>query len=81
MAAAHNPARGEAHYNAKLTDHECRLVLELVAERAELIRKARELSDAKLAEKFDVHPHTIYKIHARIGRLDATMRRAQGTLI
>lgn len=81
MSAPKNPARGESHYRCKMTDHECRLVMALVAERAELIRKARQLSDAKLAEKFDVHPHTIYKIYQRAGRLQATMQPGQRSLL
>lgn len=69
MAAARNPARGEAHYNAKLSDDDVRLVRACVAERQRLLREARELSDAKLAEKFGCHPNTIWKIASYSGRI------------
>lgn len=76
-----NPSRGESHYNHKLTDHECRLVLELVDERNELLRRARELTDAKIAEKFDICAGTVWKIGKRMARIDAITRAKQMPLI
>lgn len=80
MAAPNNPARGEAHYNSKITDDDCRLIMALVDERNELLRKARELTDAKIAAKFEVHKHTVWKIGQRAARVDALMKQAQRDL-
>lgn len=61
MAAAKNPARGEAHYKHKLTADDVRLMRELVAERERLLKEAKKLTDAKIAEKFEIHPNTVWK--------------------
>ena len=62
MAAALNPVRGSKHYRAKFTEDEIKLILELVKERDELMKRAAELSNRSLAEKFEVHHRTIEKI-------------------
>lgn len=49
----------------KLNDDDLRLVLSLVAERKRLLAEAGKLSDAKIAEKFDVHPNTIRRATGR----------------
>lgn len=56
------PQRGADRYNAKLTDADVPLILALRAERERLLAQARELTDAKIAEKFDVHPNVVWKI-------------------
>lgn len=65
MSAAINPSRGSKHYKAKFTEAEVKLILNAVAERERLRKEASELSNAKLAEKFEVHPRTIDKISQR----------------
>lgn len=77
MAAAKNPSRGEAHYNNKLTDDDCRLILALVEERRELARKAALLTNDKIAEKFEIHPSYVHIIASRMARVDALMRPKQ----
>ena len=67
MARAKNPSRGEEHYHATLTADDVRLIRAAVAERARLIAEARKLSDRALAEKFECHPHTIWKVSSREG--------------
>ncbi len=62
MAAAINPQRGEQRYNAKLKAHDVQLIRALAAERAEHLKKAKELSNAIIAEKFDIKPETVDKI-------------------
>ncbi len=62
MAAALNPVRGSAHYNSKLTEDDVRLILSLAAERDKLRAAAGELTNAKIAEKFEVAKGTIEKI-------------------
>lgn len=62
MAAALNPARGSKHYRSRFTEDEVKLILELVKQREELRIKASQLSNRRLAEKFDVHYRTIEKI-------------------
>ncbi|MGE5522591.1 MAG: hypothetical protein ACM3SS_02670 [Rhodospirillaceae bacterium] len=62
MAAPKNPRRGENHYRFKVTDDDARLMRALVLERERLLAEARKLTDAKIAEKFDVHPHTVWKV-------------------
>lgn len=47
---------------AKLTEEDVRLIRALGKERLELIRQARALSNAAIAEKFDVSPDTISKV-------------------
>jgi uncharacterized protein YjcR len=34
---------------------------ELVAERENLLAEAKKLTDAKIAEKFEIHPNTVWK--------------------
>ena len=46
--------RGSAHYKAKLTEDDVRLIRECLAERERLLREARKLSNKRLGEKFDV---------------------------
>ena len=65
MAAARNPSRGESHYNAKLTAHDVRLIRQLIAERTDLLARARRLTNDELASKFEVHHRTIEKIADR----------------
>lgn len=62
MAAANNPSRGSKHHKSKFTEAEILLILNLINEREALRRAASELSNAKLAEKFEVHPRTIESI-------------------
>lgn len=62
MAAALNPTRGSRHHMAKFTEDEIALILNLVNERDALKKAASELTNAKIAEKFEVHPRTIEKI-------------------
>lgn len=62
MAAAKNPRRGERHYKHKITREDVRLMRQLVDERARLLAEAKKLTDAKIAEKFDVHPNTVWKV-------------------
>lgn len=62
MATAKNQVRGSAHPLAKLTEHDVALILQLAAERAELLRQARELSFRALAEKFEVSESTVQRI-------------------
>lgn len=57
-----NVVSGEAHYCAKLSADDVRLIQALVDEREELLAKARRISNAALAEKFDVSKSTIGKI-------------------
>ncbi len=54
--------RGQQLPHAKLTEDDVRLIRELVAHREDLIQQARQLSAAKIAEKFDVHQRTIEKV-------------------
>lgn len=57
--------RGEQLPHAKLTDADVRLLRECVVERERLRKQASELSNQKLAEKFDVHIRTIEKVLQR----------------
>ena len=50
----------------KLTPDDIELITALREHREQLRREIRELTDKKLAEKFDVHPTTI----RRVGRLE-----------
>lgn len=59
MAAANNPSRGSNHYKSKFTEEEVTMILNLVNEREALRKAASELSNAKLAERFEVHIKTI----------------------
>ena len=65
MAAAKNPVRGSRHRNSKLTEDDVRLIRQLLDERAEHLRKAKELSARRIAEKFEVNVRTIDKIGYR----------------
>ena len=66
MAAAINPVRGSKHYRAKFNEDEVKMILDLIKERELLKKRAAELSNKRLAEKFDVHHRTIEKIaHCR----------------
>ena len=62
MAAAKNPSRGEEHYNHKLTAEDVALIRALVDERNRLLSEANKLTDAKIAEKFEIHKNTVWKI-------------------
>lgn len=62
MAAAINPVRGSKHPKAKFTEDEVKLILELLKERDDLLKRASYLSFTKLAEKFECHKNTIQKI-------------------
>ena len=53
--------RGSALPQSKLSEDDIRLIFQLVADREELKRKAGELTNAKIAEKFGVHLRTIEK--------------------
>ena len=57
--------RGEAHYAAKLTASDVLLIRAAVAERARLLKQARELSNQLLGAKFGVTHRTIEKIASR----------------
>ena len=46
----------------KLTTKDVELIRQLIEEREELKRKARELSASRIAEKFEVHPRTIERL-------------------
>jgi hypothetical protein len=65
MAAPKNPARGIDHPNAKLTPDDLRLIKNLVAEREKLLQQAKKLTNAIIAQKFDVHPNTIDRVARR----------------
>ncbi len=54
---------GVDHWNAKLTEDDVRLIRALVEERAMHLAEARKLTDAAIAEKFEVHPNTIWKVY------------------
>lgn len=56
-------ARGEKHYRAKLTDDDVRLLRACDVERREHLRKAKELSSEKMAEKFNVSKRAIEAIY------------------
>ena len=55
-------ASGEAHYLAKLTDQDVRLIREAAIERRRLRQEAARLSNAALAEKFGVKLGTILSV-------------------
>ena len=54
--------RGTQCHNAKLTDSDVRLIRQLVEERESLKRQLKTLTNAAIAEKFDVHQKTIDKV-------------------
>ncbi len=57
--------RGASHWNAKLNSDDVRLIRSLVAERERLLKAARQLNDRAIAEKFDVHPNTVWRVCTR----------------
>jgi len=65
MPRAFNPQRGSDRWNAKLTPDDVRLIRGLVAERERLLSEARKLTDAKIAEKFDIHENTVWKVRQK----------------
>ena len=56
--------RGEDLPHAKLTDEDVRYIRLLVEQRELYKRQASELTNAKIAEKYDVHVRTIDRITA-----------------
>lgn len=56
--------RGSELPHAKLTEDDVRLILALVAERDELRRRAKQLTNREIAKKFGVHRRTVDKISA-----------------
>ena len=65
MPAPRNPARGLELPQTKLTPDDIRLIWELVAERERLKREAAQLTNAAIAQKFEVHQRTIDKVLTR----------------
>lgn len=59
--------RGAALPQSKLTDDDVRLIRGLVERRNQLIQEARTLTNARIAEKFDVHQRTIDRVTSRAG--------------
>lgn len=59
--------RGSELPQSKLTDDDVRLILAVVDEREALKRQLSELTNAKLAEKFEVHRRTIDRVTAYEG--------------
>lgn len=62
MPANKFPKIGTQHYAHKLEADDIRLIRELAAERDRLLREAKNLTNQKLAEKFEVHECTIWKV-------------------
>ena len=60
-----NHSRGEARWNAVLTDDDVRLIHQAVAERDRLRAEANRLSNAALAEKLGCHVRTVEKVVQR----------------
>lgn len=58
-------AHGEAHYAAKLTADDVRLIRAAVVERNRLLKDARQLSNKLLGEKMSVNHRTIEKVISR----------------
>ncbi len=54
--------RGEGLPQSKLTDDDVRNIRLLVEQRNEYIKQAKQLTNKKIAEKFDVHHRTIDRI-------------------
>lgn len=52
---------------AKLSPDDIRIIRQCIEERVRLKRQARELSNAKLAHKFQVHRNTIVAISRECG--------------
>ena len=61
----HYAPRGDAHYAAKLTEADVRLIRDAIVERARLLKAARQLSNELLGDKFGVGRRTIEKIATR----------------
>jgi len=57
--------RGSQLPHSKLNEDDVRHILRLVAHREQLKRQAAALTNAKIAEKFDVHQRTIDRITAK----------------
>jgi len=57
--------RGSELPHSKLCEEDVRLIRQLINERDDLRKKANELSDEVLADKFDVSPSTIRKVKWR----------------
>ena len=58
LAAINQHAKGQ-HHCQKLTDEDVRLIRLCVAEREQLLKEARKLTNAALAEKFGIHKNTV----------------------
>jgi hypothetical protein len=54
--------KGSRHWNAKLTEYDVKLILELDEERREIRQRLQDLKIAKIAEKFDVSATVISRI-------------------
>jgi len=54
--------RGTELPQAKLTEHDVKMINALVSDRNAALEKAKALTNAKLAEKFGVHKRTIDRI-------------------
>ena len=54
--------RGSQLPHAKLTESDVRLINQLIDERNELLRQAKSLTNAAIADKFGVHVRTIDRI-------------------
>jgi uncharacterized protein YutE (UPF0331/DUF86 family) len=54
--------RGSALPHAKLDEHDAALIRALIRRRDTLLREAAQISNHKIAEKFDVHVRTIERI-------------------
>lgn len=61
------PVRGEAHHNAKLTQADVDIIEYLINERETLLAKAKTLTNAAIAAKFEVHQRTIDRISSGRG--------------
>jgi hypothetical protein len=81
-----NPAgwrgpRGETHHSARLTAHDVELIRQLIDEREALLAKAKNLTNAAIAAKFDVHPRTIDRISSYRGwKADYSIAEHTGNL-
>ena len=71
-----NFKRGSELPQAKLTEHDVQLVLELVLHRDDLKNQLRCLTNKSIAEKFGVHQRTIERITSGggWGHVDAKRR-------
>lgn len=54
--------RGSELPQSRLTEEDVIMVRELIAYRNKLLAEAKELTNAKIAQKFDVHTRTIDRI-------------------